>query len=290
MSALKVVKKFKTQKECIGFLESKRWKNGVECPYCQSIKTSIHNEKTQTHRRQCQSCNRSFSVLVGTIFEASKLPLVKWFMAIALIIEAKKGISSLQLSRHLDVTYKTAWFLSHKIRKALEEKNPALFGGVVELDETYIKTTKDDDNDKSGGVGRGTNNTAIFGIANKGGDIKAFAVEDTKSHTLLELTMQSVELGTELHTDEYKAYKCFKHFYKHKSVFHKREYVSAEGITTNSVEGFWSLLKRGIKGNFHHISKKYLQAYINEFSYRYNARKLENVDVFNDVVGRLLGC
>ena len=290
MSALKVVKKFKTQKECIEFLENKKWKDGVICPYCKSTKTSIHNEENRTSRHQCQSCQKSFSVLVGTIFEASKLPLVKWFMAIALIIEAKKGISSLQLSRHLDVTYKTAWFLSHKIRKALEEKNPALFGGVVELDETYVKTTKDDDDDKKGGFGRGTNNTAVFGIANKGGDIKAFAVEDTKSHTLLELTMQSVEIGTELHTDEYKSYKCFKHYYAHKTVFHKREYVSAEGITTNSVEGFWSLLKRGIKGNFHHISKKYLQAYINEFSYRYNARKLENVDVFNDVVARLLGC
>lgn len=151
MSALKVVKNFKTQKECIEFLENKRWKNGVECPYCKSSKTSIHNEEGRTSRHQCQSCKSSFSVLVGTIFEASKLPLVKWFMAIALIIEAKKGISShnnqscslvqepavssLQLSRNLDVTYKTAWFLSHKIRKALEEKNPALFGGVVELDE-----------------------------------------------------------------------------------------------------------------------------------------------------------
>ena len=290
MSALKVVKKFKTQKECIEFLENKKWKDGVICPYCKSTKTSIHNEENRTSRHQCQSCQKSFSVLVGTIFEASKLPLVKWFMAIALIIDAKKGISSLQISRHLDFTYKTAWFLSHKIRKALEEKNPALFGGVVELDETYVKTTKDDDDDKKGGTGRGTNNTAVFGIVNKGGDVKAFAVDDTKSHTLLEITMNNVELGTEIHTDEYKAYKCFKHFYTHKSVFHKREYVSAEGITTNSVEGFWSLLKRGIKGNFHHISKKYLQAYINEFSYRYNARKLENVDVFNDVVARLLGC
>ena len=167
MSALKVVKKFKTQKECIEFLEKRRWKNGVECPYCKSTKTSIHSEKTQTPRRQCQTCKSSFSVLVGTIFEASKLPLVKWFMAIALIIEAKKRLSSLQLSRNIDVTYKTAWFLSHKIRKALEEKNPALFGGVVELDETYVKTTKDNDDDKRGGTGRGTNNTAVFGIANK---------------------------------------------------------------------------------------------------------------------------
>lgn len=209
-------------------------------------------------------------------------------MAIALIIEAKKGLSSSQLSRNIDVTYKTAWFLSHKIRKALEEKNPALFGGVVELDETYVKTTKDDD--KKSGFGRGTNNTAVFGNANKGGNIKAFAVEDTKIRILLELTIQSVEIGTELHTDEYKPYKCFKHYYLHKTVFHKREYVSAEGITTNSIEGFWSLLKRGIKGNFHHISKKYLQSYINEFSYRYNARKIDNNTVFEDIISRLLGC
>ena len=131
MSALKVVKKFKTQKECIEFLEKRRWKNEVECPYCKSSKTSIHNEEGRTSRHQCQSCQKSFSVLVGTIFEASKLPLVKWFMAIALIIEAKKGISSLQLSRHLDVTYKTAWFLSHKIRKALEEKQSTYSQGLI---------------------------------------------------------------------------------------------------------------------------------------------------------------
>ena len=282
--------KFKTQEQCISYLEKKRWNGKVICPYCQSSKVGLHIEKEQSTRRQCQSCQRSFSVLVGTIFESSKLPLIKWFMAIALIVEAKKGISSLQLSRNLDITYKTAWSIAHKIRKALQQ-DKSLFGGIVEMDETYIKTTKNDkdDNDKNGRIGRGTNQTAIFGIANKGSNIRAFVLNNVKTHTLLDITMNNVIEGSEIHTDEFTSYKGFNMFYKHKSVNHSKEYVSANNITTNSVEGFWSLLKRGIKGQFHYISKKYLQRYINEFSYRYNQRKQNNEFIFEDVLGRMLG-
>lgn len=290
MSIVKLMSKFKTQEQCISYLEKKRWNGKVICPYCQSSKVGLHIEKEQSTRRQCQSCQRSFSVLVGTIFESSKLPLIKWFMAIALIVEAKKGISSLQLSRNLDITYKTAWSIAHKIRKALQQ-DKSLFGGIVEMDETYIKTTKNDkdDNDKNGRIGRGTNQTAIFGIANKGSNIRAFVLNNVKTHTLLDITMNNVIEGSEIHTDEFTSYKGFNMFYKHKSVNHSKEYVSANNITTNSVEGFWSLLKRGIKGQFHYISKKYLQRYINEFSYRYNQRKQNNEFIFEDVLGRMLG-
>jgi transposase-like protein len=287
MSLIKINNRFQTQQDCIDYLESKRWANGVECPYCKSKKISVHNEKSQSSRKQCQSCYKSFSVLVKTIFESSKLPLIKWFMAINLIVEAKKGISALQVSRNLDITYKTAWFIIHKIRKALKQDHSMLCG-IVEMDETYVKTDKDDEDNHKGGTGRGTSNTPVVGMVEKNGNIKAFATNDTTFFTLANLAVGNIKRGSIIHTDEYKAYAKFDQYFPHKTVNHSKEYVSADDITTNSIEGFWSLLKRGIKGQFHHISKKYLQAYVNEFSYRYNQRKEQTEIIFEDVVNRML--
>ena len=290
MSILSIISRFQTQEDCIIYLENKRWKNGVICPYCKSCKTSKHNEKNRSPRHQCQSCSKSFTVFVGTIFESSKLPIQKWLLAIALISEAKKGISAMQISRNLDITYKTAWSICHKIRKAMKQTPDFLAGLAFEMDETYVKTD-DKDDDFTGGLKRGRgsqNNTAIAGIKAKGGDIKARVMDDVSFNSLMDFAKNSIQEGGELHTDEFRSYSKFKNVFNHKTVNHKREYVTADKITTNGLEGFWSLLKRGIKGQFHHISKAYLQNYIDEFCFRYNARKLSNNDMFESVVNKML--
>jgi transposase-like protein len=304
-SLLSLFKKFPTEQDCIKHLENIRWKNGIVCPYCQSKKTCKH-----LHRHQCQDCHKSFSVTVGTIFHHTHLPLQKWLMAIALVADAKKGISSRQLSRNLELPVKTGYSLMMRIRKAFDVKNPELLGNIFEMDETYIKThsiakdDKEDDDfdddiphlDSSSSAakpalkrGRGSqNNTAIIGIQEKSGSIVAKVVDNCKFDTLYSFAKNIAKEGSEIHTDQFKAYARFKRGFNHKTVNHQREYVSAEKITTNGVENFWGLLKRGIKGQFHHLSKFYLQEYINEFAYRFNLRKFSQEVVFEKMLGRML--
>jgi len=286
MSALKMAKKFRSEKECLEFLEVKRWGKEIKCPYCQSFNVSTHNEIGRTSRHQCSTCKKSFSVLVGTIFESSKLSLIKWFTAIAIIIEAKKGISALQLSRHLDVNYKTAWAISHKIRSAMASKKLEMFGGVVQMDETYVYTDNDD-NDRSG-HGRKANTSPVVAIASEG-NIKAFQVNDIKAETLFDIAKKHIVKGSTLHTDANQSYKRFNGIFNHKAVKHLAEFVSKAGVHTNMVEGFWGLLKRGIEGQFHHISQKYLQSYINEFEFRFNRRKIKSETIFEELLLRGLG-
>ena len=225
--------------------------------------------------------------MVGTIFESSKLSLIKWFTAIAIIIEAKKGISALQLSRHLDVNYKTAWAISHKIRKAMATKSLEMFGGVVQMDETYVYTDNDDDD--KGGHGRAANTTPVVAIAS-GGNIKAFQVNNIKAETLFDIAKKHIVKGATLHTDSNQSYKRFSRVFNHKAVKHSAEFVSKAGVHTNMVEGFWSLLKRGVQGQFHHISQKYLQSYINEFEFRFNRRKMRSEVIFEELLLSGLGC
>jgi len=288
MSALKTAKKFRSQQECLDFLEKRRWKDGVKCAYCKSSNVSKHTEEGQTSRFQCSSCRKSFSVLVGTIFEASKLSLLKWFMAISLMVEAKKGISALQLSRHLDVNYKTAWSISHKIRKAMKENNQELFAGIVQMDETYIKTKKDDDDKMDGGSKKKLNNTPVVAMSNDG-KITAMKVDNIQGKTLLDIALSKAQIGSTFHTDSSFAYASFKEFFNHQKVKHAVEFVSKNKVHTNGVETFWSLLKRGIRGNFHHISKKYLQDYINEFQFRFNRRAFKSEVIFDDILNGMLG-
>lgn len=281
-----MAKKFRSERECLEFLEGKRWGKEIKCPYCDGSNVSKHNELGRTSRHQCSTCQKSFSVLVGTIFESSKLSLIKWFTAIAIIIEAKKGISALQLSRHLDVNYRTAWSISHKIRKAMASKSLEMFGGVVQMDETYVYTDNDDE-DKDG-HGRKANTTPVVAISSEG-NVKAFQVNDIKAETLFDIAKKNITKGATLHTDSNQSYKRFKDFYNHDAVKHSAEFVSKAGVHINTVEGFWGLLKRGIEGQFHHISQKYLQSYINEFEFRFNRRTLKSEVIFDEVLLSGLG-
>jgi transposase-like protein len=315
MNLLKIVSQFKTQADCIAFLENKKWQGRATCPYCQSTNTNkLTNEGRNRH--YCNGCRKSFCITVGTIFHGTHIELQKWFLLIALMMNAKKSLSACQAARDLGMRRPTVWKMMHKIRDAFKTGNKALLGGIVEMDETYIKThdvktkknnEEEDDNDDNdsgfiddyipdfdkNGVklkrGRGSqNNTAIVGIKQKGGDIVAKMVSNVKFNTLIDFAKKNVAIGSEVQTDEFRSYRRFNRLFTHKTVNHQREYVSSKNITTNGVEGFWSLLKRGIKGQFHHISKGYLQRYINEFVYRYNMREAKESDVFDDVLARML--
>lgn len=295
MNLLKIISEFKTQQDCINHLEAVKWNGVPKCPYCGSTNT---NPLVKEARHHCNGCRKSFSITVGTIFHHTHIELQKWFLLISLMMNAKKSLSACQASRDLGMRRTTIWKMMHKIREALKSGNKDLLGGVVEMDETYVKTntkSKNDDIDDDLPPfdflkrGRGSqNNTAVVGIKEKDGDVKAIVVNDVKYDTLVKFAKDSVDIGSEMHTDQFRAYHKFSKFFNHKTVNHAKQYVNFEGTTTNGIEGFWSLLKRGIKGQFHHISKFYLQKYVDEFCYRYNMREMSESFIFGDVLKKML--
>jgi transposase-like protein len=288
MNIIEIFNKFKTQEQCIAYLAQARWHGKPICVYCGSDKVSIHKEKKQSSRLQCSSCKRSFSVTMGTIFHDSRLPLQKWFIAIALILNAKKGISSRQLARDLDVHVETAWSMAHRIRKAMTQEDGLLLKGIVEMDETYIggkprKEAKSKDDDDSDNIthnkrGRGTKKQAVVGMIERKGSVKAQLASNNKLsfRILSDLVRKNVDTKQAvLYTDEFKAYSRMETVIEHKQIDHSAGVYSINGISTNCMESFWAIVKRGIIGQFHKVSKKYLDKYLDEFCWRFNNRKNE---------------
>lgn len=278
MNIIQVYKRFPTQKICLKHLELKRWNNKPFCPYCKSPSATPMPKENRYH---CNSCNTSYSVTVATIFHKTKLDLQKWFLALSLILNAKKGISSRQLARDLGVNKNTAWYMQMRIRNAMVDQGD-LFEGIIEADETYIggKNKNKHKNKKvQGGQGRNTRDkTPIFGILERGGKIKAIKVKDVTSRTLKSFIGENTTKGSTIITDDWKSYRGLNNKYQHLVVAHcKGEYVNGI-IHTNTIEGFWSLLKRGITGQYHHVTKKHIDKYIDEFCYRYNNRS--TLDLF----------
>jgi transposase-like protein len=277
MNIIQIYKQFPTEQHCIAHLENARWKGEPTCPYCKSKQVSSVEKENRYH---CNTCNTSFSVTVGTIFHNTKLDLQKWFLAITLVLNAKKGISSRQLSRDIEVNKDTAWRMLMQIRKSMVHDGEML-QGIVEADETYIGgKNKNRHNDKKtkGGQGRGGDDkTPVFGVLERGGKVKAGKVKDVTAKTLKGMIKQFVAIGTSLMTDEWRAYNGLSNAYNHSVVSHgSGQYVN--GIAhTNTLEGFWSLLKRGIIGQYHYVTPKYLNRYIDEFCYRYNNRLTVNL-------------
>lgn len=285
MNLLQIFKAFPKEEDCVEFLEKKRWSNGIVCPYCQSGVTHKNGG-----RNQCNKCFRSFSVTTGTFMHHTHLDLRYWLYIISLMLNAKKGISAYQVARDLNANRPTVWKIMHKVRKIMatdpEQLKP--LAGIFEMDETYVNAKKDDeeDNNKFGG-GRSTkNNTPVVAIKNRDGNLSAFVTSNTKYYTLGRIALNVAEKGSEVQTDEYSSYKPFKMFFKHRTVNHSIEYVTADKVHCNSIEGFWSLLKRGIKGNFHWVSKKYLGSYVSEFEYKYN--NADNPQAFDDLLHKAL--
>jgi transposase-like protein len=289
MSIVSTLKKFPNQEACIAYLEQARWNGKPVCPYCNSENT---NHLPNQLRHHCNGCRKSFSATVGTIFHDTRLPLQKWFLAIDLILNAKKGLSSCQLARDLDVRQATAWSMGHRIRKAMKQ-DTGLLSGIVEMDETYVggkprKVAKKDDDDKGNPRGRATKKECVVGMIERGGKVKASNVNkgSLKAKDLKELVRAGVDVeNTTLITDEYRGYMTMRRIISHLQINHSEAYAVG-AIHTNSIESFWAILKRGIIGQYHKVSKQYLNAYIDEFCWRFNERK--NPNAFDLLVGKMV--
>jgi transposase-like protein len=277
MNLADLVEKFGSNDRCREYLEHLRWPNGVECPDCQS--KSVSRIKTR-NQFDCNSCRRRFSVTAGTIFHDSKLPLWKWFAAVYLMCESKKGISALQLKRMLKIgSYETAWYLCHRIRSAMVNDGEPL-SGVVEVDETYV-----------GGKARGNwaaNKTMVMGAITRGGQLRVKAMPDAKWGTMLGFVAENVDDRAEaIYTDEHRAYKGLgDEDTVHGVVKHSAdEWVNGQ-VHTNTVESAWSLFERAVMGSYHKLSVKHMQAYLDEFAFRFNNR--DNPHLFRDTILRLV--
>lgn len=281
MNLMKLMQDFDTSEECRTYLEELRWPNGVKCPRCQSEKISRIRERNQF---DCDSCRYQFSVTAGSIFHDSHLPLPKWFAAVYLMCEARKGVSANQLKRTLNVSYKTAWYLCHRIRKAVENTSPLPLKGTVEVDETYI-------GGKRHHVGRGfkADKTTVVGAFERGGEIRLRVEKRRTRKVLHKFVADHCAPETErIVTDEWFAYRGVGDAdTKHETVDHHREEWVRGDVHTNSIEGVWSLFKRSVVGSYHQVSAKHLDRYLDEFEFRFNNRK--NPFLFRDTLLRLLG-
>ena len=291
MDIIQIFQRFSTQKDCIAHLEKVRWQGTPRCPYCTSKNTARRKEAPLRHR--CYDCMTSFSVTVRTIFHHTHLPIQKWFLAAILILNAKKSISALQLSRDLKVNKNTAWRIAMQIRKAMtqiEQRN--LLTGIVEMDETYIGgKPRKGGGDKTSKRGRGTDKAPVIGAVEREGRVTAKSVMKgkLKGRNLRSFVREKIDAKDALLiTDEYPGYRGMRRVLPHAVINHRRTY--ADGIIhTNTIEGFWALLKRGMFGQFHSVSRKHLQRYIDEFCYRYNLRHDEPEAVFDMTINLGLG-
>jgi len=290
MTLLDVTQSFSSDEQCRELLKRLRWPEGVRCPRCQADAIKLATAKELFF---CQTCVYQFSVLAGTIFNDSHLPLPIWFMATLLLCEAKKGISAHQLKRTIwgqhKGSYKTAWYLCHRIRAAMKEVDRPMLDGTVEMDETYV-------GGKSRGYGhswRGERHAkqVVIGIRQRGGDVRFFHAEDARKGTLAKYIQENISTDVDvIITDELPAYKSAVGDMKHETVNHNaKEYARYENgacISTNTVESAFSLLKRGIIGSWHKISAKHLPAYLQEMEFRFNRRNRS--DLFIDTLRHMV--
>lgn len=283
MTLIDLTVAYGTEERCRELLERLRWPNGPECPRCSDTPVRL---ETNAKLLYCRKCDYQFSVTTGTIFHDSHLPLIKWFATVLLVCEAKKGISALQIKRTVGMAYKTAWYLCHRIRKAMHETARQPLTGTIEMDETFIGGKQ------KGFTGVRTSKDVVIGIRQRGGELRFFHAADTASGTLAEYIKKNIDQDLDvIITDEWGAYpKAMMaagiHGNRHKTIRHKDHvYVQGE-IHTNTVESSFSLLKRGIVGSWHKISAKHLAAYLEEMSFRFNRRNCS--DLFLDTLRHMV--
>jgi transposase-like protein len=287
-SLVEIYRRFPTKEAAVAHLEVVRWPKGPICPNCGADTVSRKREPNQADRLQCWSCERSFSATVGTIFHNSHIDLQRWFLLIALMLNAKKGLSAMQAARDLEMRRPTVWSMMHRIRGAMVDDGRLLYG-LVEMDEAYVggkprRSNRKDDNDPKP-RGRATSKTPVVGAVERGGRVKVKAVNksDMTADDMEALTRAFVDCPTStITTDEYSGYNGLNNFVAHRRVNHSVAYVEYDlfGAThTNTIESFWAILKRAILGQFHHVSRKYLPLYLREIAYRYNMRlKVSDLD------------
>jgi|HubBroStandDraft_6_1064221.scaffolds.fasta_scaffold33560_3 hypothetical protein len=296
MNLIDVTKNFATDEQCLAYLEAQRWPTGVRCVVCGNDKVSKITRKSKSKNVRAQiyqclekTCQHQFSATTGTIFADSHIPLHKWFMAISILVDAKKSMSANQLKEHLGLgSYRTAWYMVHRIRKAMVDEFPTKLSGVVEVDETYVGGKA-----KRRGIGRTPRpkKDMVIGMRERGGRVRFFHVPDGKKETIKALLDRHVASDTKrIMTDDAVVYPFAmdKEFQKkHRTVNHSIEWVNPQDIDvhTNTIESSFSLLKRGLIGSFHRVSIKHLHRYLSEFEYRFNARK--ETDRFTKTLARM---
>lgn len=279
MNLLNVTQKFKSEDEALDYLIRARWPEGVRCLGCDYDKCYPIATRGKTGKPcrlfECAECGLHFSATTGTLFHDSHLPLTKWFMAMALMCEAKKGISALQVQRHIGVSYKTAWHLCHRIRKAMEELNASPIGGtgkIVEIDETWLGGKKLRKGVKAGKEAK----IAVLGIAELGGRVHFQRIPNVKAESIRPVLAERLSPETaKIVTDAHPVYANTISPDKHVETSHKDELRDKGELSMKTVEGAFSLFKRGVIGSYHQLSKDHLDSYLNEFCWRYNRRKMQ---------------
>src|ERR1700730_6699221 len=258
------------------WLEARIWPNGPTCPHCGNVDqariTSMHGTVHRAGLYQCNECREQFTVTVGTVFERSKIPLTKWLAALFLLSSSKKGMSTHQIHRMLDISYKSTWFMTHRLREAMRSGDLAPMGGagdIVEADETFIGR-------KEGSVkrrGHGHKNTVLSLIDRKSKQVRSFHINGTSAADVMPIIRKNVAKETAMMTDEGGHYsRLGSDFSSHESVQHKIDEWARGDVHTNTVEGYFSIFKRGMKGVYQHCSEKHLHRYLAEFDFRYSNR------------------
>ena len=299
ITLIQLFDRFATDDKARKHLEGVLWKNGVVCPHCKcndqtriAERTANPEKKIRAGLRFCSNCKSQFTVTVGTVFEDSKIPLRKWLIAWYMLCSSKKGISSLQLQRILELgSYRTALFMAHRVRHALKENGYAeKMSGTIEADECFVPTG-------TNGEGKAARKlTPVFAMVQRGGSVRSKVMPTVNGANLKQAIRDNVAICSEVHTDANFGYRGLEPKFTHKSVKHNAgEYSRHEGenvVTTASVESFFSLLKRGVVGTFHHVSAQHLPLYLAEFDHRHNCRKMtdgERTDVgLTKAVGKRL--
>lgn len=280
MDLMRLTERFHSEDECRAVLAELRWPNGVKCPRCEGTK---HGYDSKAYRWDCYSCGYGFTAITGTIFQDTKLPLRTWLITVAIMVEAKKGISANQIRRTLGISYKTAWYLCHRIRAAMGEADGGLLGGKIEVDETYI-------GGRAKGKGRGYtgNKAVVVGVVQRKGEVRLQVADGTDRATLHAIIRKHVSPDApNIYTDEWAAYKGIGDSDTiHESVNHSAEEWVRGDVHTQTIESVWSLLKRSITGSYHKLSVKHLDAYLDELGWRFSNRA--NPYLFRDTLVKLL--
>jgi transposase-like protein len=283
---------FSTEDACKAYIRDLRWPDGVKCPRCQDA--HVHEVTKKPFHWQCRNCNKNgyrFSVITGTIFENTKYPLVTWFQVAYLMCQSKKGMSALQIHRQIrSGSYETAWYMCTRIRAAMKNETFEKLIGEVEADETWIGGKDKNRHWSKRSHAQGghlSNKTMVIGAISRKGNVVCQMIEEAGFHTLENFVKETVSKKvTLMATDENPGYRHLgAHGFVHQTVSHHQAQYVVGSTHTNTIEGFWSLLKRGIVGSYHKVSKDYLPLYLNEFAFRYNHRN--DPDIFRALLSRV---
>jgi len=279
---------FQEKKTCIEYITQLRWNGKPKCAFCGH--DHVYELKGANVRYKCASCRKHFSALKGTIFENSTIPLNKWFMALFILSTHRKGISSVQVARDIGVTQKSAWFMMQRIRNAFKQQsfvNDTKLGGdkIVEADNSFIggKPINMHKHKRLALEGK-QRKIAVAGAIERGGQVRVQHLDKDSVYTVVPFLIKNVYQGTKLMTDEHMAYVNVNRVYDHQTIKHMlKEYVRGE-VSTNAIENFWSLLKRGIYGTYHFISTYHVQNYLEEFAFRFNSRNITEAQRFDKLI------